>query len=109
MFRPTLVVDQFFTAGPSDLTKENTMSGLLTAQSFLNYDLNVGKHSIHALLGYSQESYKTETIRGFRDNFPSNTLYQLNAGSASNQQNGGTGEEWALRSVLSVVSGKSKL
>jgi TonB-linked SusC/RagA family outer membrane protein len=104
MFRPTLVIDQFLTAGPSDLTKENTTTGLLTAQSFLNYDLNIGRHSIHALLGYSQESYKQESLRGFRDNFPSNTLSQLNAGSASNQQSSGTASEWALRSVFGRVT-----
>jgi TonB-linked SusC/RagA family outer membrane protein len=99
-FRPTLVVDEFLTAGPSDLTTQSTTSGLFTAQSFLNYDLSVGRHNFHALLGYSQENYRYDMLQGFRDNFPGNTLYELNAGSASNQQAIGTAEEWALRSVF---------
>lgn len=103
-FRPTLVIDQFLTAAPSDLTTQSTTSGLFTAQSFLNYDLNVGRHNFHAVLGYSQESYRYDMLRGFRDNFPSNALYELNAGSASNQQATGSAEEWALRSVFGRVT-----
>jgi TonB-linked SusC/RagA family outer membrane protein len=104
MFRPVLVVDQFITAGPSDLTLTSTTAGLSTLQAFLNYDLKKGQHAFHFLGGYSQEAYRNDNITGFRDNFPSNTLYELNAGSQSNQQSYGTGYEWALRSYFGRVT-----
>lgn len=104
MYRPTLVIDEFLTASPSDLTTRSETTGLFTAQSFLNYDLNVDRHNIHVLLGYSQESYRYDMLQGYRDNFPSNTLYELNAGSASNQQATGKAEEWALRSGFGRVT-----
>ncbi|MEI6276828.1 MAG: TonB-dependent receptor [Prolixibacteraceae bacterium] len=104
MFRPVLVVDQYITAGPSDLTEMKTNNGLLTNQAYLNYDFSVKNNSFHFLLGYSQESYKNNWIQAFRDNFPNNTLYEINAGAASNQQASGSAYEWALRSYFGRIN-----
>lgn len=104
LFRPTLIIDQFLTASPSDLTSTNTTNTLGTFQTFLNYDLNTGLHSFHMLAGFSQESFSSKGLSGFRDNFPNNALYQLDAGSQSNQQSYGTSDEWALRSFFGRVT-----
>lgn len=104
MFRPVLVVDQFITQGPSELTVRNTINGLLTAQAFLNYDVAIRDNSIHMLLGYSQESNHNEWLQAFRDNFPNNSIYEIDGGAASNQQNGGSASEWSLRSVFGRVN-----
>jgi TonB-linked SusC/RagA family outer membrane protein len=103
-FRPVLVVDQFITQGPSELTVRNSASSLLTAQAFLNYDLSLGQNTFHFLLGYSQESYRSQYVQAFRDNFPNNSLYEINAGAASNQQTGGSASEWALRSYFGRIN-----
>ena len=99
-FRPTLVIDQYLTASPSDLRIRKARNTLLTLQAYLDYDWSVNSHLFHVLLGYSQESNKNDWVEAFRDNFPSNTLYELNAGSASNQQNAGSASEWALASFF---------
>jgi TonB-linked SusC/RagA family outer membrane protein len=104
MFRPVLVVDQFITQGPSELTEMKTNNSLLTSQAYLNYDLAIKDNTFHVLLGYSQESYKNEWIQAFRDNFPNNTLYEINAGAASNQQSSGSAYEWALRSYFGRIN-----
>ncbi|WP_270633708.1 TonB-dependent receptor [Parabacteroides goldsteinii] len=103
-FRPTLVIDQYNTASPSDLRVRNTRNSLLTLQAYLNYDLLLKDHLFHFLLGYSQESNKDEWVEAYRDNFPNNALYEINAGSASNQQNSGSASEWALASFFGRIN-----
>ena len=104
MFRPVLVVDQFITQGPSELRVRNATNALLTNQAFLNYDLPLENHAFHVLAGFSQESFKHDFVEGYRDNFPNNALYELNAGSQANQQSYGTAYEWALRSFFGRVT-----
>ena len=104
MFRPVLVVDQFITQGPAELTVRSTTTSLLTKQAFVNYDLPVGDHAFHVLGGFSQEEYRDDFVEGYRDNFPNNALYELNAGSQANQQSYGSATEWALRSYFGRVT-----
>lgn len=103
-FRPVLVVDQFVTQGPAELRKRSSTDELTTLQAFLNYDLPLNKHNFHILAGYSQEAFKNEYLEAFRDNFPNNALFELNAASQTNQQNAGSGYEWALRSYFGRVT-----
>ncbi|MEQ9221764.1 MAG: TonB-dependent receptor [Cyclobacteriaceae bacterium] len=104
LYRPLLVIDQFLTQGPSELTNRNSLSSLSTQQAFLTYDLSAGVHGLTILGGFSQESFRTDFLEGFRDNFPSNTLYELNAASQANQRASGSGSEWALRSFFGRVN-----
>ena len=99
-FLPVLEVDETITAEPSELTVKNTTNSLLTLQAYLNYDWFVNKHTFHFLAGYSQESNEYNYLWGYRDDFPNNELYELDAGAASNQQNSGYTTEWALRSFF---------
>ncbi|WP_161947534.1 SusC/RagA family TonB-linked outer membrane protein [Proteiniphilum saccharofermentans] len=99
-FWPVLVVDQTYTESPSELTETRTENSLLTLQSFLNYNKAIDKHEFNVLGGYSQENNTNSWLRAFRDNFPSNTLYEISAGAPSNQLNGGSGYEWALQSFF---------
>lgn len=99
-FLPTLIVDQYITVSPSNLTVINTHSNLFTLQAYLDYDLNINSHLLHILGGYSQESYHKQWLQAYRDNFPNNSLYEINAGAVSNQQNSGSAYEWALASFF---------
>ena len=103
-FWPLLVVDQTYTEGPSELTETRTENSLLTLQALLNYDKTIKKHEFHALGGFSQESNTNSWLQSSRDNFPSNTLYEMSAGAPSNQQNGGSGYEWALQSFFGRIN-----
>lgn len=104
LYRPLLVIDEFLTEGPAELTNRNSLSSLSTQQAFLTYDLKSGIHGLTILGGFSQESFRTDYVEGYRDNFPSNTLYELNAASQANQRASGSGSEWALRSLFGRVS-----
>lgn len=99
-----LIVDQFYTEGPAQLTVRNNNSSLMTLQLLTDYNLSLSDHSIHLLAGYSQEAAKSNWISAFRDNFTNNSLYEINAGSQSNMQNGGSGTEWALKSLFGRVN-----
>lgn len=103
-FRPVLVVDPFITQGPAELTIRDSRNALTTFQGYLNYNLNLNNQNIHILAGYSQEANKSEWIQAFRDNFPNNALYEINAGAASNQQSTGSASEWALRSFFGRIN-----
>jgi TonB-dependent starch-binding outer membrane protein SusC len=103
-FRPVLVVDENFTEGPSNLTERVSFYSLLTRQLYANYDLSINSHNIHVLAGYSDEQSKNNWLEAYRDNFPNNLLYEINAGAASNQQNEGSASEWAIRSFFGRVN-----
>jgi len=99
-FQSTFVFDKSKTIGPNKLWVNSGDNSLLTLQSLLRYTKSIEKHNFTLLAGYSQESYNDNGMGAFRDNFPNNLLYELNAGSASNMQNSGSASEWALRSYF---------
>lgn len=103
-FWPTLVVDQTYTESPSELTETRTENSLLTLQSYINYNKIIGLHEFHVLGGFSQESNTNSWLQASRDNFPSNTLYEISAGAQSNMQNSGSGYEWALQSFFGRIN-----
>ncbi|MCD6355628.1 MAG: SusC/RagA family TonB-linked outer membrane protein, partial [Prolixibacteraceae bacterium] len=49
---------------------------------------------------YSQIESKYEYLNAYRDRFPTNELFELNAGSSENQKNWGGASEWALVSYF---------
>lgn len=104
IYRALLVVDKNFTAGPANLTSAKTTNSLLTLQALVNYDLSFHDHNIHFLGGYSEEGSTSNILTGYRDNFPNNSLYQLNAGSQANMQSSGSASEWGLRSFFGRVN-----
>ena len=103
-FASTFVFDQFKTVGPSNLSVQSGDNSLLTLQALANYTKTFGDHTISALAGFSQEEFREDWTRAFRDNFPNNELYEINAGAASNMQAFGSGSEWALRSYFGRIN-----
>lgn len=92
------------TVGPNNLTVVNGSSALLTLQALANYRKTLEKHDIGILAGYSQEEYNDEFLRGYRQNFPNNLLYTLNAGAPTGMQAYNSGSEWALRSYFGRIN-----
>jgi len=104
LFESETVLDESTTLGPSKLTVRNPYSGQVTLQAFIDYNLQLSDHSLHALGGYSWEDRYDGSNWATRDNFPNNLLYELNAGSGENMTNGGTKSEWALRSFFGRIN-----
>lgn len=68
--------------------------------SHLTFDKDFGSHNLKALVGYQQESYKYETLGGFREGFFNSSAQELDAGSSNGQTVNGTSEEWAILSYF---------
>lgn len=88
---------------PNDegVTQERYSDILYTLYSNLQYQKTFNeKHNVNFLVGYSQENNKYEYLMGYRQEFPTTTLSELDAGSSENDENSGTSNEWALQSFF---------
>jgi len=99
-YQSTFVFDASKTVGPNKLDVTSGDNSLLTLQSLLQYTKRIGEQNFTVLAGFSQEEYNDEWNEASRDHFPNDALYELNAGAASNMQNSGSGQEWAIRSYF---------
>ena len=87
--------------GQHELAQRNTRENQYTLYGTLKYAKSIGGvHNINALVGYQQESYRTDRIEGWRINLPSKELWELNAGPDAGQTNSGSASEWAMQSFF---------
>jgi TonB-linked SusC/RagA family outer membrane protein len=76
-----------------------------TAYATLTYDHTFNeKHHFSAVAGYNQESFDYEQQAGFRRDFPSENLPDLNAGGNDAQTANGFAYQWALQSLFGRVN-----
>lgn len=99
-FLASFTFDPFKTVGPNSLEVVTGDYSLLTLLTTARYEKNYKEHQFKLLGGFSQEAFRDGFTRAFRDRFPNNFLYQINAGSSTNQQASGGAGEWALRSYF---------
>ena len=93
-------IDATTYAGPAKLSVNWNTRRELTFEGLVKYDKAFGDHNIGGLAGYSQIESKYEYVTAYRDQFPTNGLYELNAGSSANQKNTGGASEWGLVSYF---------
>ena len=86
--------------GPNSKSDRRSVSQLIDLQSLVSYSRDFGQHSIGALGGFTQELDRYEMTYGYRRNFLTNELSQLNAGSSEGMIAEGTAHEVALRSFF---------
>ncbi len=86
------------------LTDTYTKTILPSIYSVINYETQIGKdHNIRAMVGYEQQSSKSQYLSGNKKVFPTSSLTELDAGSSSGQSVGGSTYEWALRSYFGRI------
>lgn len=73
-------------------------------RAYLNYNKTLGDHNVQATVGYEEIFNKVKQFSASRDNFFSNELRDLSAGSVQNQSTGGYNQEWRLRSFFGRVN-----
>lgn len=74
-------------------------------QAYLNYNKSFGRHTIGALLGYSQLYNQYREFGASRKDLPgNNNLGEVNAGDVTTQSNQGNMIEYALRSAFGRVN-----
>ena len=105
---PTHVNTMTFYQAGSDTPVKTTTNSItnydiknieLNLQAYLDYGKTFGKHTIGAMLGYSQIYTQYRYLQAYRKNLPtSNSLDQINAGEVTGQTTYGTEVEYALRS-----------
>lgn len=104
LYNAKMTLDPNRTVSPAKLDRSNNQNTELILEALLTYQKSVNDHNFKALVGYNQDEFYSESLSGYRDNFPNNSLYLLNAGSADNMQNSGTAYEWALQSVFGRIN-----
>jgi TonB-linked SusC/RagA family outer membrane protein len=83
------------------VTDNFNQSLLTTLYSTLNYNKYFGMdHTISALVGYNQESFRNRFLQANRPTLPADNLTELDAGSLNGQSNSGTSYEWAIQSFF---------
>ncbi len=90
--------------GPNSVEDYLSRRSTITLQSFLNYDKRFGKHGIKVLLGASREAYTVKVNDAYRQDFPSNDLDQINAGSTIGMTNAGYSIESRLGSYFGRIN-----
>lgn len=68
--------------------------------SFLNYEKKFGAHNLKAMLGVSRESHRYDYTGAWRQDFPSNLLTSIDAGSTGGQEATGNGYDTTLGSYF---------
>lgn len=87
--------------GGRGLIVENNQNIYTNLYTYLDYEATVGTgHNISAMAGYSTEENNYEFLNGYRRDFFSDQLRELNAGGPAVQNSSGTEVEWALRSFF---------
>ncbi len=109
-FTPTL--PEYFSDGTPDPANKNMRNSVSqahqdaltqTLQLTLNFQKQINKHEIGALLGYSQEWYNFSSLSASRKKIPFDGIYVIDAGT-EDITNSGTKSSWALRSYFGRVN-----
>lgn len=90
----------FLDVGGKGLIDRDDQNVYKNIYSYLSYDKNFGDHKLFAQAGYSMEDNVTQYLQGYRQNYTSNLLRQIDAGSPSVQSTNGSQYEWAISSFF---------
>ena len=108
-FRPIVPLYNFHTGefstnldvGGQGLVVRDDQNVYQNLYSYFTYDSDLGGgNHLNAQIGYSVEENTSEYLQGYRKEYPSDLLRELNAGGLSVQQTEGNKEEWALMSFF---------
>lgn len=88
----------------SNLTVTNTTNIQTLLTGLLRYDHTFGKHTVGAMVGYSEEYFDWKWNSGYRSGFINNTQRELNLGDASSQTNNSGHYDLGLQSVFGRIN-----
>jgi len=86
--------------GPASLWENWSKEYKYDVQLTGTYEKNIEDHAFKVLAGYSQESLRSDYIEAYRKVFINDEIYELNAGDASTQTNGGGADQWSFSSFF---------
>lgn len=85
------------------LSESRTENIKTTTQFLINYDKQIGNHSINTMLGYENYYFKSEALAATRDQYILTEFPYLDLGDKNYQTNGGNAYENAYRSYFGRV------
>jgi len=80
-----------FGVNNADLLDRTDIGSLLYLTTRLNYDRKFGKHNFAGLLGYEQQTTKSNFVSAYRSDFVSTALPEIFAGSSDKAKQGNDG------------------
>ncbi len=83
--------------GIGQLTETSDIATTTLFEATANYTKQFGKSQVSALLGFSDQTFESDFLRGRSQGYPSAAVQKLDAGAISPTVFG-SGQEWALRS-----------
>lgn len=100
-YRADMTLTGGVSTGPSNLNESMYRTVYKTFQATVDYNTTIAdKHNLSILAGYTWEDEAQRTLRGARNNFPSDDVPYLDAGGVDGQTNGGGGYDWAIQSIF---------
>lgn len=91
------------TTGTNSVNDYHYLSTTYTNENILTYNVTLGKHEIAALLGHSVQAWREDVTNAYKENMPSDNLYELDAATA-NPNATGNAAEYALQSFFGRVN-----
>jgi len=82
------------------LTESENTEREISQRLYLNYNKDLGLHSVEGVAGYEEIFNRYKYVSASRQNFFNNELRDLNSGSVENQSISGYNQQWRLRSFF---------
>lgn len=93
--------ESVYNSDKNTLTVQQTTTHQYTLYGTLNYKKTFNeKHNLNVMAGYNQENYRYDMIGAYRNDVPTNNLWELNTAETAGQTNQGRAYEWALQSLF---------
>lgn len=89
-------------ADKPELTDRTDISSLLYMTSRVNYEKKIGRHTLTGMLGYEQQTIKSNYVSAYRSDYASTALAEIFAGSSdkNRQANDGAQTEGARKNYF---------
>ncbi len=95
--------DELYQETTNSLSQYHYQSTTYLNENIFTYNVKIKQHEIGALLGHSIQSYRENSMSGYRQSFATDNLYQLDAGTA-NDAVSGYASEYSLQSFFGRIN-----
>ncbi|WP_347839374.1 TonB-dependent receptor [uncultured Draconibacterium sp.] len=97
------IADEFQSLSKISLSQRSAEWNQKTLQASLNYDRTFGEHNVSGVFVYEQAEISSDNIWAYREQFLSDAIDQLFAGSNINKDNNGSAYETARKGYVGRV------
>lgn len=90
--------------GPNKMYQNDYFRSTVSSDVLLTYDKGFGQHHVNGLAGFHSELFNYKENKTYRQNFPSNSLGDINAGGTAGMKGSGYTRELAMLSWFGRVN-----